>query len=273
MTGDPLAALATWGTEAAAGYTTCAGSTATVGPPDRVFPWASVTKLVTALATWVAVEEGVTDWDEPAGPAGATLRHLLAHASGLAPDRDEVLAPPGRSRIYSNRGIEAAAAHVAERAGMPFGTYAREAVLEPLGMSATALGHPASGAGGPLPDLMHLAAELLAPTLVARGTWTMATSVAFPGLRGVLPGFGSQSDNAWGLGPEIRDHKHPHWTGRRNSPGTFGHFGRSGSFLWVDPEAGVAVASLAARPFGPWAARAWPALSDAILDGAGGTAS
>jgi CubicO group peptidase (beta-lactamase class C family) len=225
--------------------------------------------LVTALATWIAVEEGTVGWDDPAGPPGATLRHLLAHTSGLAPDADQVLAPPGRTRIYSNRGFEAVADHVGSAAAMPFGTYAEEAVLGPLGMSSTSFGHPAWGAAGPLEDLLRLAAELQRPTLVSAETWSEATSPAFPGRRGVLPGFGSQPDNAWGLGVEIRDHKQPHWTGRLNSPTTFGHFGRSGSFLWVDPAAGVAAASLGERPFGPWAAEAWPALSDSILRSVG----
>ena len=66
------------------------------GPTGRRFPWASVTKVLTALAVWVAVEEGTVAWDDPAGPLGATMvAHLLAHASGLAPDGDTVLAPPG----------------------------------------------------------------------------------------------------------------------------------------------------------------------------------
>ncbi len=53
--------------------------------------------------------------------------------------------------------------------------------------------------------------------------------------------------------------------GRRNSPATFGHFGRSGTFLWVDPVAGLGVGCLTDRPFGAWAGEAWPALSDAVL--------
>ncbi|MDA8046595.1 MAG: serine hydrolase [Actinomycetota bacterium] len=263
-----LEVLRGWGAPAAAGYL--------VGPPraadaivegevERLMPWASVSKVVTALAVWVAVEEGVTGWDHPGGPPGATLRHLLSHASGLAPDDDRVLAAPARSRIYSNRGIEVAAQMVADGAGLPFEQYAAEAVLEPLGMTGTRLGHPSHGAHGPLSDLLRLAGELLDPTLVDRATWARATAVAFPGLSGVLPGFGRQPDNAWGLGVEIRDHKVPHWTGRRNSPATFGHFGRSGSFLWVDPVAEVAAASLCDRPFGAWAAEAWPAISDAVL--------
>jgi CubicO group peptidase (beta-lactamase class C family) len=263
---DPLEAVAAWGTTAAAGFV-AGGREHVSGPADQVFPWASVTKVVTAVAVWIAVEEGVTTWDRPAGPPGSTLRHLLAHASGLAPDSDQVLAAPGRTRIYSNRGFEVAAAHVGDRAGMPFLEYVDEAVLGPLGMrSTTVSGSPASSAEGSLRDLLALAAELQQPRLVAASSLAEATSTAFPGLAGVLPGFGSQADNAWGLGVEIRAHKRPHWTGRLNSPRTFGHFGRSGSFVWVDPDAGVAAASLAGRPFGAWAAEAWPALSDAILE-------
>ena len=105
-------------------------------------------------------------------------------------------------------------------------------------------------------DLLALGAELLAPSLIGRSTLEHATEVAFPGLVGVLPGFGRQDPCDWGLGFELRDGKHPHWTGRRNSPQTFGHFGQSGSFLWVDPVVGVACAGLADRDFGPWAADA-----------------
>jgi CubicO group peptidase (beta-lactamase class C family) len=94
-----------------------------------------------------------------------------------------------------------------------------------------------------------------------------ATTVAFPGLDGVLPGFGRQRPNDWGLGFEIRDGKTPHWTGSTNSPATFGHFGRSGTFLWVDPAAGLACACVTDRDFGPWAAEAWPVLSDAVIEG------
>ena len=228
--------------------------------------WASVTKICTALAVLVAVEEEAVDLDEPAGPPGSTVRHLLAHASGLAYDREEVLAPPGRRRIYSNAGFEVLGRLVAERAGMAFGAYLAEAVLRPLGMAGTKLeGSPAKGLTGSLDDLVHLAGELLAPTVVARATLDLATTVAFPGLAGRLPGFDSQDPLDWGLGIEVRGSKSPHWTGRHNSPATFGHFGRSGSFLWVDPAAGVACAVLSGRDFGPWAKEAWPALSDAVL--------
>jgi CubicO group peptidase (beta-lactamase class C family) len=101
--------------------------------------------------------------------------------------------------------------------------------------------------------------------LLAQETLAEATSVQFAGLVGVLPGFGRQEPNDWGLGFELRDGKSPHWTGTRNSRRTFGHFGRSGTFLWVDPDVGVALACLTDRDFGAWAVTAWPELSDAVL--------
>ena len=67
----------------------------TTGPADLPFPWASVTKPATALAVLVAVEEGTLTLDEPAGPPGSTVRHLLAHASGLAPDASPDASPDG----------------------------------------------------------------------------------------------------------------------------------------------------------------------------------
>jgi CubicO group peptidase (beta-lactamase class C family) len=89
--------------------------------------------------------------------------------------------------------------------------------------------------------------------------------VQYAGLRGVLPGFGGQDPNDWGLGLEIRGTKSPHWTGATNSPATFGHFGQSGTMMWIDPVARVGVVALADLDFGEWAAQAWPALSDAVL--------
>jgi CubicO group peptidase (beta-lactamase class C family) len=237
------------------------------GQDDRSMPWASVTKLLTALATLVAVEEGTVGLDDDAGPPGATVRHLLAHASGLAFEDERLHAPPGRRRIYSNTGFEILAAVVAERAQMPFERYLTEAVIEPLGLTGTRLeGTPAAGCVGPLRDLMRFGAELLHPTLVGPETFRLATTVAFPGLNGVLPGFGRHDPLDWGLGFELRDHKCPHWSGRRNSPATFGHFGASGTLLWVDPDAGLGCAVLSGRDFGDWAIDAWPALADAVLE-------
>jgi CubicO group peptidase (beta-lactamase class C family) len=242
------------------------GRTWTRGPTGDEFAWASVTKLLTAVATLVAAEEGIVDLDEAAGPPGATVRHLLAHASGLPFAGPRPIARPGQRRIYSNTGFELAAAFVGERAEMPFEEYLAAAVLEPLGMSRTRLeGSAASGLLGPLDDLLALGRELMEPRLVAPETLEDATTVNFPGLAGVLPEVGRFDPNDWGLGFELRDAKSPHWTGTENSARTFGHFGGSGSFLWIDPEAGVACACLTNLQFGDWAKYAWPRFSDAVL--------
>jgi CubicO group peptidase (beta-lactamase class C family) len=232
---------------------------------DVDLPWASVTKPLTALCVLVAVERGAVTLDEPAGPSGSTVRHLLAHASGVAPEDDAILSQPGRRRIYSNRGFDLLAEHVAARCGTPFRDLLQASVLDPLGMADTRLeGPPSWGARGPLADLVALTRELLAPTLAPK-MLAQAVQTAFPGLVGVLPGYGRQDPNDWGLGFEIRDDKSPHWTGRRNSPQTFGHFGRSGTFMWVDPVAGLGCACLTDRAFGDWAIERWPALADAVL--------
>jgi CubicO group peptidase (beta-lactamase class C family) len=220
---------------------------------------------VTALACLVAAEEGAIDLDEPAGPPGSTFRHLLAHASGLPLAGGSPIARPGERRIYSDYGFDLLGQALSDHAEMPFADYLREAVLEPLGREIRYEGRPGSGAHGSLDGLLAFARELLAPTLVVPETLAEATSVQFPGLVGVLPGFGRQEPNDWGLGFELRDGKSPHWTGARNSPRTFGHFGRSGTFLWVDPEAEIALCCLTDLDFGDWAIEAWPALSDAVL--------
>ncbi len=235
------------------------------GPREHVFRWASVTKLVTALAALVAAEEGVIDLDEPAGPEGSTVRHLLAHASGLPFEPGAPTGRPGQRRIYSNVGFETLAEHVAERAEMPFVEYLAAGVLRPLGMSAELRGSPASELHGSLDDLLLFARELQRPALVAPETLAEATTVQFPGLAGVLPDFGRFDPLDWGLGFELRDAKEPHWTGSRASPRTFGHFGGSGTFLWVDPDADVSLGVLTDLDFGDWAKEAWPKLSDAVL--------
>ena len=236
------------------------------GDAEHVFRWASITKLLTAYALLIAVEEGSVDLDAPAGPPGSTFRHLAAHASGLP---FEAAGAPidrvGHRRIYSNAGYDALADAIATTTEMPFGEYLRQAVLEPLGLRGELRGSAASEYFGDLGDLVALAGELLKPRLVADETLAEATTVQFRGLAGVLPDFGRSDPNDWGLGFELKDAKSPHWTGTLNSPRTFGHFGGSGTFLWVDPDARLALGCLTDREFDEWAKEAWPRLSDAVL--------
>ena len=236
------------------------------GDQDRTFQLASVTKLLTAYAVLIAVEEGAVEWDTPAGPDGSTVRHLIAHTSGLAFDSDKVQGAPGTKRIYSNTGFEVLADAVASSSGIAFPEYLIDGVLRPLGMSSFQLaGSAAAGGVSTCADLARFAAELQVPKLLAPQILTEAVRVAYPGLEGVLPGYGMRRPNDWGLGFELRNHKTPHWTGSHNSPETFGHFGQSGTFLWVDPVAHAACIALTNRDFGPWARTAWPSFSDQVL--------
>lgn len=270
MRADVLAAVDSWPvTTAAAAVVGPDGVLAATGPTGHRFGLASVTKPLAALAILVAVEEGAVSLDDPADEAlipGATLRHLLAHASGLAPERPMRSFPPATRRVYSNVGIELAGSLVAAQ-GMPFGQYFAEALVEPLELAGTSLsGSPARDGVSTVDDLARVLGELLHPTgLLDPATLAELRTVQYPGLRGVLPGFGGQDPNDWGLGFEIRGHKSPHWTGSANSPATYGHFGQSGTMFWIDPSAGIGLVALADRGFGPWAAEAWPQLSDTVL--------
>ena len=249
---------------ATAGVVTADGRTETYGDTSRAVRLASVSKPVAALALLVAAEEGVVDLDEDAGPPGSTVRHLLAHASGLPFEGEEPIARPGTRRIYSNEGFRALAAHLSEKAEMPFAEYVRAAVCGPLDLGLDPSGDPGSGMHASLDDVLALGRELLAPTVVAPETLAEMASVAFPGLTGVLPDYGRFDPLDWGLGVQLNTSPRS-WMGSSTSERAFGHFGGSGTFLWVDPEARVACAALSNRDFGDWAKAAWPRLSDDVL--------
>lgn len=236
------------------------------GDADAVHPLASVSKPIAALGALVAVERGMVDLDEPAGPEGATVRHLLAHTAGYAFDSGDLIGAPGARRGYSNTGFEVLGRHLEEATGYEFADWMEEVVIGPLGLTTLeAEGSPAAGYRGSVRDLLAVGREWLAPTLVGEALHREAVHVQFPGLVGILPGYGRQKLNDWGLGVEIRAQKSPHWTGQRSAPETFGHFGQSGSFLWMDPTRGLCAAFLGTEPFGEMHKAAWPGITDAIL--------
>lgn len=272
---EALAALDDWPVDhAAAAVIGPQGVLASHGDTSRPFYLASVTKPLVARAVQVAVEEGAIELDTPAGPPGATVRHLLAHASGLSADSDRVLAKPGTRRVYSNHGFAVLAQAVQSASGIEFGRYLTEAVFEPLGMTASRLDGGAAAAGfgatSTVADLAAFAGDLLAPVTVSPQLHAEAISVQFPGLDGVLPGYGPQRPNDWGLGFEIRDGKSPHWTGAANSARTYGHFGQSGTLIWADPAIERVLVVLTDRDFGDWVTPRWPELADAVVSQYGG---
>jgi CubicO group peptidase (beta-lactamase class C family) len=267
---EALRAIEDWPVaSAAAAVIGPSGVVATHGDVATPFPLASVTKLLVARAAQIAIEEGVVELDTPAGPPGSTVRHLLAHTSGVSMNSADTVSQVGQRRVYSNYGFTLLAHAIEDAADIEFGQYLTEAVFEPLGMSTTKFlgGADAAGFGGTstVADLAVFAGDLLRPTLVSPQMHEQATSVQFPGVNGVLPGFGSQRPNDWGLGFEIRDGKSPHWTGASNSARTYGHFGQSGTFLWVDPAVDLALVVLTDRDFGDWTYEVWPGISDGVL--------
>lgn len=126
----------------------------------------SLTKLVTAVTALSLVEDGLLELDRPisaldpglrlavpfAGAEPVTVRHLLAHTSGLprGPYAREPLVdaerlarlgelplvfPPGSRRKYSNLGYLLAGAVMARAAGTPFPALVAARALAPLGIA------------------------------------------------------------------------------------------------------------------------------------------
>ncbi|WJY68497.1 serine hydrolase domain-containing protein [Corynebacterium auris] len=246
---------------------------ASYGNEARVYELASVTKLLSAYAVLLAVEEGAFSLDDALGPRPSTIRHLLAHASGVGFDSREPQKPVGERRIYSSAGFEILAEHLEGETGMAFGEYAREGIFAPLGMdTAEIYGSAGHGGRASLSDMRAFAAELVRPSLLAEETVREAMSVQFGELRGVVPGYGMHKPCPWGLGFEVRGEKSPHWTGGNMPAATVGHFGMSGTYLWVvpswvdDARAGTAMVALTDREFGDWAKPLWQETNAEIFE-------
>lgn len=236
------------------------------GDVDRVFSLASVTKPIVAWSVLVAVERGLVDLDAPAGPEGATVCHLLAHASGLPFEGRRPVAAPGKRRIYSNEGFDVLGEVLESATGVGVAQWVRNEVFEPLGMTtADIAGSPACSGVASAADVSLFGAELARPTLVSAPLAALAAVSQFPDLAGVVPGYGRFAPCPWGLGLEIRGDKAPHWTAPGASPRTIGHFGQSGSFVWADRDLGASAAFVGAQPFGAWHRDNWACLNASLL--------
>ncbi|EEI17009.1 serine hydrolase domain-containing protein [Corynebacterium lipophiloflavum] len=246
---------------------------ATYGDEHAIYELMSVTKLLAAYSFLMAVEERAFSLDSPCGPDGSTVRHLLAHASGVGLDSRKAQKPVGERRIYSSAGFEILDDFLHERSGMHLGEYARLGVFEPLCMdSAEIYGSAGHGGRASLSDMRAFARELTAPTLLSEQTLIDAFANQFGELRGIVPGYGMQKPCPWGLGFEIRGEKAPHWTGDNMPADTVGHFGMSGTYLWVvpawsdSPAAGTAMVVLTDRDFGDWAKPLWQETNAAVFE-------
>lgn len=259
--------IANWPADNVAGALISGGEVIeTVGDTAHRFPVASVTKPVVAYGVMMAVEEGALDLDQAAGPEGSTLRHLLAHASGVGFDSREPEKGVEEKRIYSSAGYEWAAELVEEATGIEFPEYLRLGIFEPLGMDNTALEEAAGhGLVSTAEDLVAFALEVMNPRLLAPETVKEMRTVQFPELRGTVPGYGPFNPCDWGLGFEIKGKKgakREHWTGTKLSPETVGHFGMSGTYLWIDGD--QAMVALTDHDFGDWAKPLWAQANDEI---------
>jgi CubicO group peptidase (beta-lactamase class C family) len=262
---DALAAVASWPVpDAAVAIVGPDGVRAAVGPVDQVRRIASVTKPLVGHAVLVAVEDGSLGLDDP--DERGTIRHLFSHCAGWDFDTETVLSEPGTKRQYSNTGWRKLGEALERATDLTVADYLTEAVFAPLGMERSVLrGHCGRDVHSTVDDLARFATELLRPRILATETLREATTVQFPGLSGVLPGIGRFPELDWGLGVQLHSSLSLIWAGTELSPRSFGHFGATGSFLWVDPSRDLAAVALCDRDFGPWALDVWPPFGDAVI--------
>ena len=134
---------------------------------DTVFDMASLSKCMsTTIAIMQMYEAGKLQFDDPvvkylpafaaAGKSNITVRQLLTHYSGLAPDvsladawtgkaegvrramESVPYGPPGVAFKYSDINFITLGAIVEKLSGEPLDTYAAKHIFEPLGMTSTA---------------------------------------------------------------------------------------------------------------------------------------
>ena len=199
-------------------------------------------------------------------PRPVSVADLLAHRAGLGHEKREFTRAPRSRRVYSNSGYEILGELLSQRSGIPFTTWAQEMVLSPLGIKRQLLESPAWGMHGSLRELLAFAFEAACPRFLSPelfAAWSRSDGMQ---LAGVVPGYGFHRDNAWGLGCEIRAAKDPHWTLPDSSEQTYGHFGQSGSFLWIDPLAHLGAVFLGQEPFGALHKQLWPKLNRALRE-------
>src|SRR5437762_3489810 len=140
---------------------------------DTIFDMASLTKVIaTTTAVMQLVEQGRIRLEDTAGEywpefrangkEEITIRELMTHYSGLAPDlplepswsgyetamrliaEQKPVAPPGTRFIYSDINFETLGEIVHRVSGEPLDVYATEHIFQPLGMKDTMFKPPAS---------------------------------------------------------------------------------------------------------------------------------
>ena len=226
------------------------------------------------------------------------------HALGMACLLTPPDGPPGRRVQYGNVGYGLLALVVERRAELPFAEALGQLVLRPLGAEAYLGAEPPRApaklahvrgqhAGTPLEPfnsrfwrslalpwagLVTTTAGALAlvrafhdPGLLSAGLRADATRDQTGGLNGgfVEPLYWEPCP--WGLGPEIRGNKSPHWVAAAAGPASFGHSGASGCVACYVPGSGTAFAIAGTRTADSgWLLRRAPAIGAAVLASAPG---
>jgi CubicO group peptidase (beta-lactamase class C family) len=227
------------------------------------------------------------------------------YAPGLSWDvlRDACLAEPpaaapGGLVQYGNHGYGLLAIVVERLAGAPFPQALRELVLAPLGIAGDLGAGPTPAVlsdvrGNNLPELQpfnsafYRSLALPWAGLVTTAAGALALARAFAGRpagfispavlgearRSHTDGLEGGSapplwydDCPWGLGPELRGVKRPHWAPASAAPASYGHAGASGCIAWHDPASDVSYAIMGTRTAANgWLIRHAPTLGDALL--------
>lgn len=266
---DVLQSTTEWPVDSVAATAITGGDTAspsitTVGDTSRVYPLASMSKLITAYAVLMAAEEGAFALDDqvpasllPSFDATPTYRELLSHASGIGFRDWEPEKPARERRIYSSAGYEVLAKALEETTGISLAEYIQLGICEPLGIEVTVEGSAGHGFSASADSITNLAEEFLNPQLLNDKTLNEATTAQYPELAGIVPGYGRHDPCTWGLGFSLHGGKDPHWIGSDMPDDTAGHFGQSGTFLWAHRPTGRAAVVLTDKDFGPWAKDRW----------------
>jgi beta-lactamase class C len=212
-------------------------------------------------------------------------------------------APPQTRVQYSNVGYGLLALVVEQRTGVGFAEALAQLVLHPLGVEAYLGGEPprppavvadvrSSHRRGELEPFNSAFWRGLAfpwSGLVSTADGALGILRAFQGrpagfLRTATRDAATRSHTGelsggfmkpllwspcpWGLGPDIRGEKEPHWAPAAAGRDSFGHSGASGTLAWAAPAADVAWVILGARTAdNGWLLRRAPAIGAAILAG------
>lgn len=212
----------------------------------------------------------------------------------------ELTEMPGTVMIYSNVGYGLLAIAVERETGLPFPTALRRLVLDPLAVEGY-LGEEPPRPPARIADVRgrHRGTERepfnswfwrsLALPWAGLVTTVDGALTLLRAYQGEPPDFLTPATRAdavrnqvgdlrgesgvlrwewspWGLGPELRDAKTPHWAPIEAGPDSFGHAGASGCVAWAAPDHAVAYAFLAARVAdGGWMVRGGPAIGAAIV--------